>query len=155
MVYICIFHYSDVIDGKFDVASDDVIDKHLTWAVKERISVLDDLLAQNYAFLWSLPSEDNFRNLSAICDHMTVSEIVTETVSMVKGIPEEGFTEEKLTDKLRTFAKENNLKFPKLMKLMRTVISGLKVSKVKLALVCYRYLTFLADLKEISLWDWY
>ena len=73
---------------------------------------------------------------------MTVSEIVTETVSMVKGIPEEDFTEGKLTDKLRTFAKENNLKFPKLMKLMRTVISGLKVSKVKLALVCYRYLIF-------------
>ena len=106
------------------------IEKHLTWAARERINVLDDLLVLNFAFLWSLPSRDHFCNLSAISDHVTLSEIVTETASMVTGIPEEDFTDKKLTDKLRTFATEHKVKFPQYMKFLRTVISGLKVSTV-------------------------
>ncbi|XP_063837928.1 nondiscriminating glutamyl-tRNA synthetase EARS2, mitochondrial [Ostrinia nubilalis] len=85
----------------------------LNWAVA-RISKIEDLVSSKFGFLWILPS-NNQMDIDKDLLHRLVEYLETQEV----------FEEPILKDKLREFSKNNNIKFPELMKILRSVLSGL------------------------------
>ena len=130
MVFFLQQRLPGVTDGTLEMVSDDVMEKHLIWAatISKRISKIDDLFGINYIFLWTVPSKNTFQNLKSISEGLTLPEILGETVSIITGVAESEFTEDKLIGLLRTYVKERKFNFPKYMKFLRTALSGQKVS---------------------------
>lgn len=87
----------------------------LHWSTNtDRLQSLHQLVEGDLAFLWILPK---------IQDDNIQSEWVGKLVSTL----EKGeFDKTHLLDLLREFSKENNLKFPKLMVSLRTMLGGIK-----------------------------
>lgn len=87
----------------------------LNWCVNtERLQSLQQLVEGELSFLWILPKlhDDNIQ-----------SEWVGKLVSAL----EKGdFDKTHLSELLRDFSKENNLKFPKFMASLRTMLAGIK-----------------------------
>nr|XP_023014133.1 probable glutamate--tRNA ligase, mitochondrial [Leptinotarsa decemlineata] len=104
-----------VEDGslKFD---DDHIRNVLLWS-SERISKLSDLVSEDLAFIWVVPS--NHHIVSKEVD--TIKSLKT----MLEGIKEQGDTKD-LNAILKTFSHEHGIKFAALMKMLRHILSGLK-----------------------------
>lgn len=87
----------------------------LKWTVgTERLQSLQQLVEGELSFLWILPKikGDNIQS-------EWVEKLVT---ALEKG----DFDKTRLADLLREFSKENNLKFPKFMASLRTMLAGIK-----------------------------
>lgn len=87
----------------------------LNWSVNtERLQSLQQLVEGELSFLWILPKiqEDN---------------ITSEWVEKLVNALETGdFDKTQLSELLREFSKENNLKFPKFMASLRGMLAGIK-----------------------------
>lgn len=97
----------------------DLDDQHirnvLNWSVStDRLQSLQQLVEGELSFLWILPKiqEDNIQS-------EWVGKLVT---ALEKG----DFDKTNLSELLREFSKENNLKFPKFMGTLRTMLAGIK-----------------------------
>lgn len=87
----------------------------LNWCVStERLQSLQQLVEGELSFLWILPKiqGDNIQS-------EWVEKLVT---ALEKG----DFNKTQLSELLREFSKENNLKFPKFMASLRTMLAGIK-----------------------------
>lgn len=93
--------------------SEDHVSAVLNWAVA-RITTVEDLVSSKFAFLWILPSTDRLdinRNLL---------EKLVENLEVL-----EAFEQDNIKANLREFSENNGVKFPDLMKMLRSVLSGL------------------------------
>lgn len=97
----------------------DLDDQHirnvLNWTVStERLQSLQQLVEGELSFLWILPKiqDDNINQ-----DWVT---------KLVAALETGDFDKTHLTELLREFSKENNLKFPKFMASLRTMLAGIK-----------------------------
>lgn len=87
----------------------------LSWTVStERLQSLQQLVEGELSFLWILPKiqADNL-------NQEWVGKLVT-------ALETGDFDKTHLTELLREFSKENNLKFPKFMASLRTMLAGIK-----------------------------
>ncbi|KAJ8735100.1 hypothetical protein PYW08_014350 [Mythimna loreyi] len=98
-------------DHKLNLTEDHV-KSVLNWSVS-RISRIEELSSKKYGFLWILP-----KNTSQVDQ-----ELLKKLVENLEGL--EKFNESSLKENLRSFSANNNVKFPALMKMLRSVISGL------------------------------
>ncbi|XP_012278507.1 probable glutamate--tRNA ligase, mitochondrial [Orussus abietinus] len=105
-------------DGSLQLHPDHVI-AVLKWA-STRISKLSDLVAPDLAFVWVLPTcEPNIEKSELI-------EAVKVLSEMLENIDPNNFDKQSLGICLRSFAEEKDIPFPEFMKLLRTILSGLK-----------------------------
>lgn len=103
----------------YSINSLDLDDQHirsvLNWSVStERLQSLQQLVEGELSFLWILPNihDDN---------------IQSEWVGKLVAALESGdFDKTQLSSLLRDFSKENNLKFPKFMASLRSMLAGIK-----------------------------
>lgn len=87
----------------------------LNWSVStERLQSLQQLVEGELSFLWILPK---------IQDDNIQSEWVGK---LVTALETGDFDKTQLSELLRDFSKENNLKFPKFMASLRTMLAGIK-----------------------------
>ncbi|XP_013163297.1 PREDICTED: probable glutamate--tRNA ligase, mitochondrial [Papilio xuthus] len=86
----------------------------LIWATS-RITRIEELVSTKFAFMWILPTIDKIE-----IDNNFLEKLIQNLEKVEK------FEEHSLKNNLRTFAEENNIKFPALMKILRSVLSGLK-----------------------------
>ncbi|PZC77678.1 hypothetical protein B5X24_HaOG203122 [Helicoverpa armigera] len=84
----------------------------LNWSAS-RISRIEELASKKYGFLWILP-----KNTAKVDQQLLMK--VLENLQVL-----EKFDQGSLKENLRSFSAENNVKFPALMKMLRSVISGL------------------------------
>lgn len=85
----------------------------LKWATS-RISRIEDLVTPKFAFLWILPSNKN----------IDINKNLFE--KLINNLEElENFEQDSIKDNLKHFSVENDIKFPDLMKLLRSMLSGL------------------------------
>ncbi|XP_026324026.1 probable glutamate--tRNA ligase, mitochondrial [Hyposmocoma kahamanoa] len=99
-------------DQKFNVTEDHV-KTVLNWAVS-RISRLEELVTNKFGFLWILPTNEDIE---------LDKELLHKLINNLQRL--ETFDETSIKDNLKLFSKENNVKFPELMKMLRAVLSGL------------------------------
>lgn len=87
----------------------------LNWCVStERLQSLQQLVEGELSFLWVLPKIQS-------------ENIQSEWVEKLVTALEKGdFSKQQLSELLREFSKENNLKFPKFMASVRTMLAGIK-----------------------------
>lgn len=88
----------------------------LLWA-KERISKLTDLVCKDMEFLWNLPKPTVMDN-----QELDSLKIIKNKLEM-----ETNLTTDQLNVLFKGFCKEHKIKYPHFMKLMRLILSGLKV----------------------------
>ncbi|CAK1541339.1 unnamed protein product [Leptosia nina] len=92
--------------------SEDHIRNVLEWSTS-RISRIEDLVSSKFAFFWILPSE-----------HCNVDQkLCTAVIENLELLQE--FNQDAIKDRLRQFSSSNGIKFPALMKMLRSVLSGL------------------------------
>lgn len=94
----------------------DHIEAVLRWA-SNRINSLKDLVDKDLAFLWVMPESE----------YKASDEEILTIKKLSYGLNGIEFDKETLGVFLRKFAKETNFPFSKLMRLLRAVLSGLKV----------------------------
>ncbi|CAF4896607.1 unnamed protein product [Pieris macdunnoughi] len=92
--------------------SDDHIRSVLLWATS-RINKIEDLVSSTFGFLWILPS-----NKSEV-DKILLHDVVDNLENL------EEFNENSIKERLREISSKNSVKFPELMKMLRSVLSGL------------------------------
>ncbi|KAJ0181457.1 hypothetical protein K1T71_003542 [Dendrolimus kikuchii] len=85
----------------------------LNWSVT-RIARLDELVTNKYGFLWILPSKKSIE-----IDKNLFNKLLQFLGNM------KSFDENYLKEHLRSFSAENDVKFPALMKMLRSALSGL------------------------------
>lgn len=117
MVRFFFSHFLFILFNSID--SLDLDDQHirnvLNWSVgTERLQSLQQLVEGELSFLWILPKiqQDNIQ-----------SEWVGKLVTTLEN---GDFDKTHLSELLRDFSKENNLKFPKFMASLRTMLAGIK-----------------------------
>lgn len=117
--------YSNREDVTLNRLSDDYIKLVLHWSVN-RITHSNDLLDDNFAFLWTMPIIDDVptkEQIVCIKDVMNVLEEVEERDDVIK------LTKSNFNMRLKLLCKEKSFKFNELMKLLRMILSGLKVKR--------------------------
>lgn len=92
--------------------SEDHIKNVLDWAVS-RITRTEELVSKKFGFLWILPENQ------VEVDKVLLKKLVQNLEALEK------FDENTLKKNLRSFSTDNGVKFPALMKMIRSVISGL------------------------------
>ncbi|XP_052753871.1 probable glutamate--tRNA ligase, mitochondrial isoform X2 [Galleria mellonella] len=107
-----------LIETKYPEQKKYVTEEHiksvLNWATA-RVTRIEDLASSEFGFLWILPS-----NTEIDFDRNLLIKLL-DTLERI-----ERFDQENLKDRLREFSSTNNVKFPTLMKTLRSVLSGLK-----------------------------
>ena len=97
---------------------DSVLANHLKWLAGDgRIQTLSDLTTSNNAFLWSGPKTIDYFGPGT-------SEVLAKVIETVSQT--EVLKADKVVERLRELAQAEDIKFPELMKCMRSVLSGLK-----------------------------
>lgn len=97
--------------------NEEYIKNILHWAVN-RIDKLSDLVSKDLEFVWVIPPQ------------LKIGEPDMKTVQLFKTkleIEDELSEKNSLNTFLKNFCKENEIKFSNFMKLLRSVLSGLKV----------------------------
>lgn len=90
----------------------------LRWSVN-RITNLKDLLDKNFNFLWLMP----------VIDEIPTKEQVNYVRQVMKMLKEDNsLNRTNFNDQLKTLCKEERINFSDLMKLLRKILSGLKVN---------------------------
>lgn len=87
-----------------------------------RIDTLKDLVKNELAFIWVVPS-------STVALDEEQHRFVTNLIDALREI--DLLEKNALKDFFKQFAKENNVKYATLMKTLRSLLSGLKVGKMK------------------------
>ena len=80
--------------------------------------MLQDLTLPEFSFLWVAPTHLNY-------DGPITSDILTGAIRALEVLPNEEFNSSKVSSTLRQYSKSVSIKFPVLMKCLRTVLSGL------------------------------
>ncbi|VVD02432.1 unnamed protein product [Leptidea sinapis] len=93
--------------------SDEHVRNVLLWATS-RISRIEDLVSSKFGFLWILPS-----NIDAEVNSSLLKKLIDDIECL------EPFEEKSIMERLREFSSKNDIKFPRLMKMLRAVLSGL------------------------------
>ncbi|KAK9878460.1 hypothetical protein WA026_022099 [Henosepilachna vigintioctopunctata] len=93
----------------------------LHWCVN-RMKKISDLIEPDLRFIWTIPK----------CYNLPEEELLLVKDLSEKLADQEYFNKEYLLPFLKSYSKQNNFKFSSLMKTMRYVLSGLKVSSIKL-----------------------
>lgn len=93
--------------------SDEHVRNILNWATN-RVTTIEELISNKFGFLWILPSNKIKAD----------KELLTKLIQNLESV--DIFEEKKLKEHLRCFSKENDLKFPVLMKMLRSILSGLE-----------------------------
>lgn len=88
----------------------------LKWSVN-RIHRLEDLFLKDLQFIWIIPTTTEVLEQNQLTAIITLAKTFSE---------QEVWDKESATQFLKSFAKENNIKYNILMKSLRTVLSGLK-----------------------------
>ncbi|XP_023934306.2 probable glutamate--tRNA ligase, mitochondrial [Bicyclus anynana] len=105
-----------LVTQKYPKESLNISEEHvksiLDWSTS-RISKIDELISPKLAFLWILPSNNLEINKNLF------EKLLDNLESLDK------FEQESIKDNLRSFSDRNNVKFPVLMKMLRSVLSGL------------------------------
>lgn len=91
----------------------------LKWAAN-RIHRLRDLFTKDFMFLWVIPNPNDDFKSEEVQILVKANQILTESNS-------DGWSKDSINEILRKTAKENDLAYSKLMKLLRSALSGLKV----------------------------
>lgn len=94
--------------------SNDHVKNVLAWATA-RIGTLDELITVKYAFLWILPSKYD----PSVIDKQLLGKFLHDLESLTP------YDQTHLKQCLRDFSTKNNVKFAMLMKMLRSVLSGL------------------------------
>lgn len=115
---ILIHQFFRVNDGSL-LLDDNYIKSILKWSTS-RINKLQDLLSNNLLFLWISPVPENNLNNNQLNVVKAVSSALKNNQSDVN--------REELRNIFKELAAEENIPFSDLMKLIRNVVSGLKVS---------------------------
>ncbi|KAM3960156.1 nondiscriminating glutamyl-tRNA synthetase EARS2, mitochondrial-like [Aphomia sociella] len=107
-----------LIEAKYPGQNKNITEEHirsvLNWATA-RVTRIEDLATSDFGFLWILPSNNKIDFDKALL------------VKLFENLNEmEKFDQDCLKDRLREFSSNNNVKFPVLMKMLRSVLSGLK-----------------------------
>ncbi|XP_034840954.1 nondiscriminating glutamyl-tRNA synthetase EARS2, mitochondrial [Maniola hyperantus] len=92
--------------------SEEHVKSVLDWSTS-RISRIDDLVSPKYAFLWILPSNKLEINKG----------LFEKLLNSLEDL--EKFEQDTIKDNLRRFSDTNDVKFPVLMKMLRSALSGL------------------------------
>lgn len=92
--------------------SEEHVKSVLDWSTS-RISRIDDLVSPKFAFLWILPSNKLEINRS----------LFEKLLNSLEDL--EKFEQDTIKDNLRKFSDTNDVKFPVLMKMLRSALSGL------------------------------
>lgn len=98
--------------------NDEYVETILKWA-SNRIDRLSDLVKNEWAFIWVMPSSQ----VSLDEEHIKAIENFIKTLETLESLEKNS-----LKDFLKGFAKENGLKYATLMKALRGLLSGLKAS---------------------------
>ncbi|XP_022901809.2 nondiscriminating glutamyl-tRNA synthetase EARS2, mitochondrial [Onthophagus taurus] len=110
-----------LIDQKSKITlqlDDDHIKKILTWSVN-RINKLSDLVSKDLNFLWIIPSHD-------VRFDSKEMERVSKLQSILNENDDGSFVKENLEILLKRFSQDNDYDYKRFMKLLRTILSGLK-----------------------------
>lgn len=104
----------------------------LQWSVN-RIHKLEDLFTKDLDFIWFIPKTDE-----------TIDEKQLIVIGNLKNVllHKDELSKQSLPAFLKTFAKENDIKYSVLMKTLRSVLSGLKVRVLKISLVILEKLKY-------------
>ncbi|KAH8302693.1 hypothetical protein KR044_009662 [Drosophila immigrans] len=97
-----------------DLAETHIVDV-LNWAA-QRLTLLQDLTSSKLSFLWVKPSQFELTDLTV--------EQMLQLMQQLKDLKQ--FEKDLLNGTLKSFAKSEALKFPALMKTLRSALSGLK-----------------------------
>lgn len=121
---IIIFSYkiktTRATDGSLHLDSKHILTT-LNWA-SNRISKLNDLVTPDMKFLWVKP----IKKESTI--DLKYLEVVDILSKKLESLENDKFSKESLKLYLKEFAVNNNISFSDLMKTLRSLLSGLKVS---------------------------
>lgn len=90
----------------------------LKWAIN-RVNCLNDLVSNELAFLWICPS----KQLEMDKEHINVIKKLNQELQI-----QDDLQRDALKIFLKNFSTQNNIKFSNLMKIVRSTLSGLKVS---------------------------
>ncbi|XP_072762237.1 nondiscriminating glutamyl-tRNA synthetase EARS2, mitochondrial [Anoplolepis gracilipes] len=94
----------------------------LKWS-QNRISMLNDLVKEELAFLWIVPNITSVPNIEQAGCSDTIKLLNAELVE----IDASNYKPDWMIPYLKDFAKKNKIPFAALMKILRSVLSGLKV----------------------------
>ncbi|CAI6351990.1 unnamed protein product [Macrosiphum euphorbiae] len=97
--------------------SENHLNKILKWSIN-RITNINELIHENYKFIWLKPSESAIKSMDYDID------IVIKLKHHLINIDD--FTIDNLGTVLKEFSKSNNIVYSNLMKMLRNIISGLK-----------------------------
>ena len=103
-----------------EIVPDHLLEKQLQWA-KGRLVRLKDLTLPEFSFLWIAPTRFSYQGPIS-------SEVLRDLARDFGqlGGDGDGVESSSVTSFLRQFSKTNKIKFPMLMKCLRTVLSGLE-----------------------------
>jgi len=101
------------------IVSDDVLASRIQWA-KSRLTRLKDLTLPEFSFLWVAPTQITYEG-PITAD--TLLGVLRNLESLPKAV--EHFTSAEVSKSLRQFSKSVGIKFPVLMKCLRSILSGL------------------------------
>ena len=101
------------------IVSDDVLASQMQWA-KSRLTRLKDLTLPEFAFLWVAPTLITYEGPITA---NTLLGVLHTFESLPKG--SEHFSSAEVSKSLRQFSKSVGIKFPVLMKCLRSILSGL------------------------------
>ncbi len=97
---------------------DNLLASQLQWA-KGRLVRLKDLTLPEFSFLWIAPTQVTYEGPIS-------SEVLTEVSRALELVKSDDFTSASVSKSLRQFSKSVGIKFPVLMKCLRSVLSGLE-----------------------------
>ena len=99
---------------EFDSFSREEAEAYLVWATRERISTVNELVAEDLIFLWALPK-----------DHLQLVETPKSVIEEIQqAIIEAETFDQSLVKILKKIGKNSGLKFPKLMEDLRVLLTG-------------------------------
>ncbi|XP_050545802.1 probable glutamate--tRNA ligase, mitochondrial isoform X2 [Daktulosphaira vitifoliae] len=97
--------------------NDSYLEKILKWSVN-RISNINQLINDNYKFIWIKPSEASIKTMNFDKD------LIMKLIQNLQNV--ENFNAKQLGNILQEFSKSNNIVYSNFMKTLRNIISGLK-----------------------------
>ncbi|KAM7351546.1 putative glutamate--tRNA ligase, mitochondrial [Cochliomyia hominivorax] len=86
----------------------------LQWA-SQRLTFINDLTSAKLSFLWVKPTNFSLKDIT-----------IDQVENLIEIIKKSEFTKDNLNNVLKEFSKQENIKFPVLMKYLRSALSGLK-----------------------------
>jgi len=93
----------------------------LLWS-NQRITNINELINDNYKFIWIKPSESALKSMDY--DRNIIIKLKNHLTYI------DDFTIDNLRLELKEFSKSNNIMYSNFMKILRNIISGLKVSNI-------------------------